>query len=148
MCNGTVGLHQTKHFNALYNDGRNKLELQLNIGYRHSFTGSTTIWLQSEENEFFILRTLKHLGEKYKRIIKDYLNPEKSIIIFDLPSSINGSKFMVTIHIAALMKEEVTKNKLVDYSELLIPIFESFIQELNALMIIPAHARKKTKNIC
>lgn len=139
-----MGLHQTRHFNAVYNDGRNKLELQLNIGYRHSFNGSTTIWLQSEEEEKYILRTLKHLGEKYKKAIKDYLNPEKSIIIFDNPSSINGSKFMVTIHIAALMKEEVTKNKLVDYSELLIPIFESYSQELNALMIIPAHARKKT----
>ena len=139
-----MGLHQTRHFNALYNDGRNKLELQLNIGYRHSFTGSTTIWLQSKEEEKYILRTLKHLGEKYKRIIKDYLNPEKSIIIFDNPSSINGSKFMVTIHIAALMEEEVTKNKLVDYSELLIPIFESYSQELNALMIIPTYARKKT----
>lgn len=148
MCNGTVGLHQTRHFNALYNDGRNKMELQLNVGYRHSFTGSTTIWLQSEEEEKYILRTLKHLGEKYKRIIKDYLNPEKSIIIFDNPSSINGSKFMVTIHIAALMKDEVTKNKLVDYSEVLIPIFESYSQELNALMIIPTYARKKTKNIC
>lgn len=144
MCNGRMGLHQTRHFNALYNDGRNKLELQLNIGYRHSFTGSTTIWLQSKEEEKYILRTLKHLGEKYKRIIKDYLNPEKSIIIFDNPSSINGSKFMVTIHIAALMEEEVTKNKLVDYSELLIPIFESYSQELNALMIIPTYARKKT----
>lgn len=148
MCRGTIGVHQTRHFNALYNDGRNKLELQLNIGYRHSFTGTTTIWLQSEEEERYIIRTLKHLGEKYKKVIKDYLNPEKSIIIFDNPSSINGSKFMVTIHIAALMEEEVTKNKLVDYSELLIPIFESYSQELNALMIIPAHARKKTKNIC
>lgn len=148
MCNGTMGLHQTRHLNVLYNDGRNKMELQLNVGYRHSFTGSTTIWLQSEEEEKYILRTLKHLGEKYKRIIKDYLNPEKSIIIFDNPSSINGSKFMVTIHIAALMEEEVTKNKLVDYSEVLIPIFESYSQELNALMIIPTYARKKTKNIC
>lgn len=148
MCNGTMGLHQTRHLNVLYNDGRNKMELQLNVGYRHSFTGSTTIWLQSEEEERYIIRTLKHLGEKYKRIIKDYLNPEKSIIIFDNPSSINGSKFMVTIHIAALMEEEVTKNKLVDYSELLIPIFESYCQELNALMIIPTYARKKTKNIC
>ena len=144
MCNGTMGLHQTRHLNVLYNDGRNKMELQLNVGYRHSFTGSTTIWLQSEEEERYIIRTLKHLGEKYKRIIKDYLNPEKSIIIFDNPSSINGSKFMVTIHIAALMEEEVTKNKLVDYSELLIPIFESYCQELNALMIIPTYARKKT----
>ena len=143
-----MGLHQTRHLNVLYNDGRNKMELQLNVGYRHSFTGSTTIWLQSEEEEKYILRTLKHLGEKYKRIIKDYLNPEKSIIIFDNPSSINGSKFMVTIHIAALMEEEVTKNKLVDYSEVLIPIFESYSQELNALMIIPTYARKKTKNIC
>ena len=145
MCNGSIKIPNcNKHVYQQWNDGRNKLELQLNIGYRHSFTGSTTIWLQSKEEEKYILRTLKHLGEKYKRIIKDYLNPEKSIIIFDNPSSINGSKFMVTIHIAALMEEEVTKNKLVDYSELLIPIFESYSQELNALMIIPTYARKKT----
>lgn len=145
MCNGTIGLHQTRHFNATYNDGRNKMELQLNIGYRHSFTGSTTIWLQSEEEDRYIIRTLKHLGEKYKKVIRDYLNPEKSIIIFDVPSSINGSKFMVTIHIAALMEEEVTKAKLVDYSEVLIPIFESYSQELNALMIIPTHAKTRKK---
>lgn len=137
-----------RYYKEFYNLGKSKIDLNFNLNYKHTFNASTTIWLKSEENEFFILRTLKHLGEKYKRIIKDYINPEKSIIIFDNPSSINGSKFMVTIHIAALMEEEVTKNKLVDYSELLIPIFESYSQELNALMIIPTHARKKTKNIC
>lgn len=52
---------------------------------------------------------------------------------------------MVTIHIAALMGEEVTKAKLVDYSEVLIPIFESYSQELNALMIIPTHAKTRKK---
>lgn len=146
MCNGMAMPRRKdiRYYKEYYNLGRSKIDLNFNLNYKHTFNASTTIWLKSEENEFFILRTLKHLGEKYKRIIKDYLNPEKSIIIFDLPSSINGSKFMVTIHIAALMKDEVTKNKLVDYSELLIPIFESYSQELNALMIIPTYARKKT----
>lgn len=146
MCRGTIGVHNVKHFNSVYNDGRSKMELQYNLDYRHSFTGSTTIWLKSEESDKYILHVLHQLGEKYKKIIREFLEPEKSIIIFDVPTVINGKDFMVTIHIAALMGEKVTKSKLVDYSEILIPIFESYIQELNALMIIPTrHARKNIR---
>lgn len=151
MCNG-MALPRRKdmrYYRECYNLGRNKIDLNFNLNYKHTFNASTTIWLKSEENEENILRTLKRLGGKYKRIIKDYLNPEKSIIIFDVPGSIgNPNRFMVVVDIAALMNEEITKSKLVDYAETLVPIFESYIQELNALMIIPTYARKKTKNIC
>ena len=140
-----------RNYRECYNLGRNKIDLNFNLNYKHTFNASTTIWLQSEEEEENILRTLKRLGEKYKRIIKDYLNPEKSIIIFDIPSSIgNTNRFMVVVDIAALMNEEMTKTKLVDYAETLVPIFESFIQELNANFILsttPMVSRKKREEI-
>ena len=141
-----------RNYREFYNLGRNKIDLNFNLNYKHTFNASTTIWLKSEEEEENILRTLKHLGEKYKKIIKDYLNPEKSIIIFDIPSSIrNTNRFMVVVDIAALMNEEMTKTKLVDYAETLVPIFESFIQELNANWITRAtpmvSAKKKREEI-
>ena len=151
MCNGMAMPRKKdmRNYREFYNLGRNKIDLNFNLNYKHTFNASTTIWLKSEEEEENILRTLKHLGEKYKRIIKDYLNPEKSIIIFDIPSSIgNTNRFMVVVDIAALMNEEMTKTKLVDYAETLVPIFESFIQELNANFILPTTpmvSRKKEK---
>ena len=145
MCSGTLAMPRTKdirNYRDYYNLGRSKIDLNFNLNYKHTFNVSTTIWLKSEEKEEDILRTLKRLVEKYKKIIRDYLNPEKSIIIFDIPSSIgNPNKFMVVIDIAALMNEEMTKAKLVDYAEILVPILESYIQELNANFILPTTPR-------
>lgn len=151
MCNGMAMPRRKdmRYYKECFNLGRNKIELNFNLNYKHSFNASTTIWLKSEETEDYILRKLKQLGEKYKKIIRDYLNPEKSIIIFDIPSYIgNPNRFMVVVDIAALMNDEMTKSKLVDYAETLVPIFESFIQELNANFILPTTpmvSRKKEK---
>lgn len=152
MCNGMAMPRRKdiRYYKEYYNLGRSKIDLNFNLNYKHTFNASTAIWLKSEENEESIIRMLKRLGEKYKKVIKDYLNPEKSIIIWDIPSSIgNPNRFMVVVDIAALMNEEMTKAKLVDYAETLVPIFESFIQELNANFILPTtpmvSAKKKEK---
>lgn len=148
MCNGEIKMPNcNKHVYQEWNEGRNRIELQYSSATPNSFTASTGIWLKSEEAD--CREVLSKILAKYKKHLEYYLNCEKSIIIWDIPKKIEqGKRFWLNLDIAGLTNLNMSKSILVDKGDTMKEILNSMSQELNALMIIPAHARKKTKNIC
>ena len=124
-----------KHGKLLFNDGNNSIQLNFDIKSPHCFSAFACMFMISEEYE--VRRIVANVCKRYKKYFKQYLGCEKDIIIFDYPNRIEkGERFCITVDVAGLITEHLTKEKLLAIGETISKLMESMTRDLNAQWVL------------
>lgn len=136
-----------RHTTLTYWNGRYKIETSYDITKPQLFSSFTSMKFRTSLTSDELKIEMKQIEEKYKKIIKDYLNLKRCIILFEYPETIKKNQFVLTISISALAREDLTREDLTNINQTLSMIFEDIIYKMNLIWCQPIlHHRKKIEN--
>ena len=124
-----------KHGSIPFNAGNNVLNMEFDLNRPRCLIASAAIFYTSDEPDVKLI--VSKVCKRYKKYITSILNSEKQIVILEHPNYIEQSnRFSITLDVAALYDEHLTKGKLMEIGDNIAAVLESMTMELNANWVL------------